>query len=156
MMDQFLEAMVGNYAWRWLALAALLFAAELATGTAYLLWLAAAAAMTAFVVALPGEMGVALQLLLFGIFAIASTVFGRRIFKPSMIVSDQPHLNDPNQRHIGARAVAVADFAGGQGRVALGDTQWGARTLDGTNPQDGTGLLVIAVDGTTLHVRTAD
>jgi inner membrane protein len=155
-MDQFLDAWMTLGAWRWLALAALLFAAELATGTAYLLWLAAAAAMTAFVVALPGEMGVAMQLLLFGIFSIASTVFGRRLFKPNMMQSDQPNLNAPAQRHIGARAIAVADFAGGHGRVSLGDTQWSAQTLDGTSPANGAGLQVLAVDGTTLHVQAAD
>lgn len=155
-MDQFFEAWTGLGAWRWLAIAALLFAAELATGTAYLLWLAAAAAMTAFVVALPGEIGIALQLLLFGIFSIASTVFGRRMFKPSMIQSDQPDLNAPTQRHLGARVVAVSDFAGGEGRVSLGDTQWSAQTLDGTSPADGAGLVVMAVNGTVLHVRAAD
>jgi inner membrane protein len=155
-MDQFIDAWAGFGTWRWLALAALLFAAELATGTAYLLWLSAAAVMTAVVVALPGELGIAAQLLLFSLFSIASTVFGRKIFRPGSIQSDQPSLNEPEQRHIGARAVAVADFAGGQGRVALGDTQWSAQTLDGTSPLTGAGLLVLAVDGTTLHVRAAD
>jgi inner membrane protein len=155
-MDQFIEAWAGFGAWRWLALAALLFAAELATGTAYLLWLSAAAVMTAAVVALPGDVGVAAQLLLFGMFSIASTVFGRKLFKPGSIPSDQPSLNEPEQRHIGARAIAVTNFAGGHGRVALGDTQWSAQTVDGSSPLNGAGLLVLAVDGTMLHVQAAE
>jgi inner membrane protein len=155
-MDQVIDAWTGFGAWRWLALAALLFAAELATGTAYLLWLSAAAVMTALVVALPGELNVAFELLLFGVFAIASTIVGRKFFPPGMIKSDQPDLNAPGQRHIGARAVAVSDFAGGEGRVALGDTQWNAQTSDGSSPRNGAGLLVTSVDGTTLHVRAAD
>ncbi len=155
-MDQLIEAWSGLGAWSWLALAALLFAAELATGTAYLLWLSAAAVLTALVVALPGNFNFAFELLLFSVFSIASTVFGRRIFKPGMIKSDQPDLNAPGQRHVGARAVAVDDFAGGEGRVALGDTQWSAQTLDGTSPKHGAGLLVLSVDGTTLQVRAAD
>ncbi|MEN9873144.1 MAG: hypothetical protein RL186_41 [Pseudomonadota bacterium] len=155
-MEHIIEAWSGFGAWRWLALAALLFAAELATGTAYLLWLAAAAVLTAAVVALPGDINAAGQLLLFGMFSIASTVFGRRVFKPGTFKSDQPSLNDPEQRHVGARAVAVVDFAGGQGRVALGDTQWSAQTLDGTSPPNGSGLLVMAVEGTMLHVQAAD
>ena len=155
-MDQLLEAWSGLGAWRWLALAALLFAAELATGTAYLLWLSAAAVLTAFVVALPGEVNFAVELLLFGVFSIASTVFGRRVFQPGIMKSDQPDLNVPDQRHIGARAVAVADFSGGEGRVSLGDTQWSAHTSDGTSPKNGAVLTVLSVDGTTLNVRAAD
>ena len=155
-MDQLLEAWTGFGAWRWLALAALLFAAELATGTAYLLWLSAAAVLTAAMVALPGEFNFAIELLLFGVFSIASTVFGKRFFKPSLIKTDQPDLNSPGQRHIGARVVAVGDFQGSDGRVSLGDTQWSAHSLDGTSPQNGAGLMVVFVDGTTLHVRAAD
>jgi inner membrane protein len=155
-MDQFIEAWTGFGAWRWLALAALLFAAELATGTAYLLWLSAAAVLTALVVALPGELNIAWELVLFGVFAIASTLFGRRVFKPGTFKSEQPDLNEPEQRHIGARAVAVSDFAGGEGRVSLGDTQWSAQTSDGSSPLVGAGLLVTSVEGTTLRVRAAD
>jgi inner membrane protein len=112
--------------------------------------------MTAAVVALPGDVGVAAQLLLFGMFSIASTVFGRKLFKPGSIPSDQPSLNEPEQRHIGARAIAVTNFAGGHGRVALGDTQWSAQTVDGSSPLNGAGLLVLAVDGTMLHVQAAE
>jgi inner membrane protein len=155
-MDQIIDAWTGFGAWRWLALAALLFAAELATGTAYLLWLSAAAVLTAMVVALASNINIASELVLFGLFSIGSTVVGRRFFKPGAIQSDQPDLNAPEQRHIGARAVAVADFAGGEGRVALGDTQWSAQTSDGSSPRDGAGLVVISVEGTTLHVRAAD
>jgi inner membrane protein len=155
-MDQIIEAWAGLGAWRWLALAAILFAAELMTGTAYLLWLSAAAVLTGLVVALPFETNLGIDLLFFGFFAIASTLFGRHFFKPSRVVSDQPNLNDPIQRHIGTRAVAAADFAGGQGRVALGDTQWSAQTLDGSNPPLGAGLVVTSVEGTLLHVRAAD
>jgi inner membrane protein len=155
-MDHVFETIAGLGAWRWLALAALLFAAEMATGTAYLLWLSAAAVATAIVVALPGETGIALELAAFGAFSIASTLVGRRFFKPGMTASDQPDLNNPEQRHLGARVVAVADFAGGEGRVSLGDTQWQAQTLDGSSPHLGAGLKVVSVAGTTLHVKVAD
>lgn len=155
-MDQILDAWTGLGAWRWLAIAALLFAAELATGTAYLLWLSAAAVLTAGVVALPGNTNFAIELLAFGVFAIASTFFGQRLFKPGMEKSDQPSLNDPELRHIGARAVAVSDFAGGQGRVSLGDTQWSAQTNDGSSPVTGSSVLVTAVQGTILQVRAAE
>jgi inner membrane protein len=155
-MDQVIELWSGFGPFSWLALAAILFAAELATGTAYLLWLSAAAVMTALFVALPIESGIAMELVAFGIFAIASTMIGKRFFKPGQIQSDQPDLNDPSRQHIGARAVAAADFIGGEGRVALGDTQWSAQTLDGSSPVNGSGLTVVSVDGTMLRVTAAD
>lgn len=155
-MDALFDMWTYAGAWRWLALAAILFAAELLTGTAYLLWLSAAAVMTAIVVALPGNINFAVELVVFSGFAIASTIFGRRVFKPDTFVSDQPDLNDPEHRHVGARAVAVSNFIGGEGRVSLGDTQWSALTLDGTNPLNGAGLKIISVDGTVLKVQAAE
>jgi inner membrane protein len=155
-MGQVIEVWTGFGAFSWLALAALLFAIELATGTAYLLWLSAAAVMTAILVALPVETNVAIELVAFGVFSIASTMVGQRFFKPGVIASDQPDLNDPLRQHVGARAVAVSDFAGGQGRVSLGDTQWSAQTLDGSSPASGVGLKVVSIDGTTLHVKATD
>jgi inner membrane protein len=154
-MDQIVEMVSGMGAWRWLALAALLFAAEMLTGSAYLLWLSAAAVATAALVALPGDPGLGEQLFAFGLFSIASTVVGRKFFKPGLIVSDQPNLNEPEQRHIGAPVVAMTDFVGGQGRVALGDTQWSAQTLDGSSPGTGANLKVISVEGTLLYVELA-
>jgi inner membrane protein len=151
-MDQVIATFVELGAWRWLALAAILFAVEMGTGTAYLIWLSAAAAATAALVALPGETTFAVELAAFGVFSIASTVFGRKFFKPPAIVSDKPEINDPLQRHLGARVVAVGDFSGGEGRVSLGDTQWTAQTLDGSSPKNGVGLKVVRVDGTTLQV----
>lgn len=155
-MDALFDMWSDAGAWRWLALAAILFAAELLTGTAYLLWLSAAAVMTAVVVALPGNINFAVELVLFSVFAIASTLFGRRVFKPDTFVSDQPDLNAPEHRHVGARVVAVSDFVGGEGRVSLGDTQWSALTLDGTSPLDGKALKVVSVDGTILNVKSVD
>lgn len=152
-MDSFIDAWTGLGFWRWFAIAALLFAAELTTGTAYLLWLSAAAVMTGIVIALPGEFNFATEILLFAIFAIASTLFGRKFFPPDAIASEQPQLNNPVARHIGAKAQAVGLFVGGEGRVALGDTQWSARTHDGSNPQTGAQLEVVSVDGTMLTVR---
>lgn len=155
-MGQIIEFWTGFGPFSWLALAAILFAAELMTGTAYLLWLSAAAVATALFVALPFDSGIAMDLIVFAIFAVASTFIGQTFFKPGMIKSDQPDLNDPQRQHIGARAIAVGDFAGGEGRVALGDTQWSAQTLDGTSPTSGVGLKVVSIDGTMLHVTASD
>jgi inner membrane protein len=151
-MDQIIATLAGLGAWRWLALAAILFAIEMSTGTAYLLWLSAAAALTAAFVALPGQTSFAVELAMFGAFSIASTLIGQKFFKPVAIESDQPDINNPMQRHLGAHVVAIGNFAGGEGRVSLGDTQWSAQTPDGTNPNDGDGLKVVGVEGTTLRV----
>jgi inner membrane protein len=154
-MDQIVATLLDLGAWRWLALAAVLFTIELATGTAYLLWLSAAAVMTAALSALPGQTGIAFELVLFGAFSIGSTLIGQKFFKPAAIESEQPDINNPMQRHLGAHVIAIGNFAGGQGRVSLGDTQWSAQTLDGSSPTDGVGLKVIRVEGTILHVAAS-
>jgi len=56
---------------------------------------------------------------------------------------------------VGARAVVAADFQGGLGRVKLGDTEWSAVMTDGSNPAEGTGVIVEATEGNRLKVKPA-
>jgi inner membrane protein len=151
-MEALIDAWQGFGAWRWLAIGALLLAAEFATGTAWLLWLAAAAGLTAILVALPIPTSFTTELLAFGAFALGTTAFGRRFFPPNAIKSDQPLLNQPNSRALGASVVVVSDFVGGEGRVKMGDTEWQAVTLDGASPKAGAQLQVLAMDGARLKV----
>ncbi len=62
-------------------------------------------------------------------------------------------LNGPDAGLIGATCRAVT-FAGGQGRVLLGDGAWPARLANGAlpYPAEGTVMLVVGLEGTTLVV----
>ena len=111
-----MEALTSNWAGfgalTWLGIGAALLAAELLTGTAYLLWIATAAALTAALAAIFPEASLPLQLVAFALFALATTVAGRRFFKPDTTPSEDPTLNSPLQRHIGQTSIAVDNFVG--------------------------------------------
>ena len=154
-----MEALTSNWAGlgalTWLGIGAALLAAELLTGTAYLLWIATAAALTAALAAIFPQASLPLQLVAFALFALSTTFAGRRFFKPDTTPSEDPTLNAPLQRHIGQQAIAVDGFVGGIGRVRLGDTEWAAKTQDTAEPSSGSVLVVTGVEGAVLHVTRA-
>ena len=138
--------------WSWLILAACLFVVEMLIGSTYLLWVSAAAFLTAGIVALTPDAGVAVHALSFGGLALALTVVGKRYLK-NPLADSAPLLNDPNARLIGASAIALEDFAGNRGRVKIGDSEWAAEIVDSSEaPAAGTALKVRQVDGATLKV----
>ena len=61
-------------------------------------------------------------------------------------------VNAPGAGLIGRTCRAVG-FEGREGRVALGDGAWAARTADGSTPADGAALEVVGLEGTVLVVR---
>lgn len=141
--------------WSWLALGVALLAAEVMTGTTYLLWLAVAAAAMAAVTALVGDLSIPMQLVIYGGLGLAATIGGRRIFPPdersSITASDE--LNRPDSRMLGQQVEAVRDFSGNSGRVRFGDTEWRAEIVGGAIVSAGAKLEVVAVDGATLRVK---
>ncbi|MFM1977433.1 MAG: hypothetical protein RL145_2279 [Pseudomonadota bacterium] len=155
-MDEFISSWAGLGALTWLGIGAALLAAELLTGTAYLLWIATAAALTAALAFMFPDASLPLQLVAFALFALATTVAGRRFFKPDTTPSEDPTLNSPLQRHIGQQAIAVDGFISGAGRVRLGDTEWAAKTFDAADPDSGSVLVVTGVEGAVLHVTRAN
>ena len=61
-------------------------------------------------------------------------------------------VNTPDAGLIGRTCRAVG-FEGAEGRVALGDGTWAARTADGAAPEVGAALEVVGLEGTVLVVR---
>ena len=61
-------------------------------------------------------------------------------------------VNAPGAGLIGRTCRAVG-FEGGEGRVALGDGTWAARTAEGTVPATGALLEVVGLEGTVLVVQ---
>lgn len=64
-------------------------------------------------------------------------------------------VNAPGAGVVGRTCRAVG-FEGGEGRVALGDGTWAARTADGSAPEAGAVLEVVGLEGTVLVVRGRD
>ena len=137
--------------WVWLAVAAIFLAIEVATGTGWLLWPAAAGLLVGLLtLALP--LGAPLELGLFAVLTIAATYLARRFLKP-VLDAGNPDLNDPSLRLVGRDGEALDGFQNGKGRVFVDGKEWAAIAPEGEPPAAGQKVLVVAVDGAVLTVR---
>lgn len=137
--------------WMWLIAAALLGIAELLMPGVFLIWLAAAAALTGFGALIFG-IPLAFQFALFALLAIAATYAGRRWYANNPVESSDPMLNDRAARLVGQTVVVVGAIENGVGRVRVGDSVWNAR---GPDAAAGTCVRVVGADGTALRVEPA-
>ena len=137
--------------WLWLTAACLLGIAELIVPGVFLIWLAAAAALTGFAALLLG-IPLAFQFALFALLSLASVYAGRRWYARFPVESADPLLNDRAARLIGETLVVVSAIENGRGRVAVGDSVWPAR---GPDADVGARVRVVGADGACLKVEPA-
>jgi membrane protein implicated in regulation of membrane protease activity len=136
----------------WFAIGLGLLVLEIVTGTTYLLWPAAAAALTGlFAFATPAEVPV--QWAVFAVLTVALTLLGHfyvrgRILKPR---GGDDTLNERASALIGQVALAEAPFEAGHGQVKLNDTIW--RAASGEAIVAGEKVQVVSVDGALLRVK---
>lgn len=141
--------------WGWWALAIALVAWELTVPTTYLLWPAIGAVVTGVLVLVLGDPFPGWQVAAFAVFTVAAALVGPRSLRGTFARSDHPALNRRGARATGNTAQVVVPFAGGRGKVRWGDTQWLARTADGSNPAAGSQVEIVESKGTELIVRPA-
>ena len=135
--------------WLWLIAAAILAAAEIVAPGVFLIFLAAAAAMTG-VAALVTGVPFVFQLALFCLFALASVLVGKRWYARNPIASSDPLLNDRTSRMIGETVLVVTAIEGGSGRVKVGDGVWPAK---GPDAEAGSRVRITGADGACLKVE---
>jgi len=128
-MHAVLDLFVTHAFWAWMASAAVLLAIEIGTGTGYLLWPAASAAVIA-VATLVSPPDLPIDALAFALLTIVSTVIGRRYF-PHPFRSDGPDINDRAGRLVGLTGEVVHPFEAGVGRVFVDGTEWAAEMAGG-------------------------
>ena len=148
-METWLALYAQQPGWAWLGVAAVLLGAELATGSGYLLWPSAAAAVTAGLafLGLPG--GLIGQILVFAALTVAAAYAARRWWPATTRLPDDD-LNNSSRRLIGREGEAVA----GGGRVFVDGKEWAAEAEEGGLPPAGARVRVTAVlDGSRLRVR---
>ncbi len=139
--------------WVWLALAALLLAAEVSTGSGWLLWPAATAAVVGIVtVILPLPLGWALGL--FAVLTLIATFASRRIL-PRKELEPVDDINDPQTRLIGRDGETASVFVGGEGRVFVDGKEWAAKLTGASALERGVRVQVVQVDGSVLTVKSA-
>lgn len=142
----------GASAWWWIAFAVALGAAEMATFTYVLLWLALAAlgpGLALFVA--PGLSGMA-QLTIFAGLSMTFLVGGRLWFKRHPPApAEGPALNRRAEQLVGRNARAFAAFENGEGVVLVDDVRWRARLEAGAAEVGADqSLTVVGAEGMTL------
>lgn len=138
--------------WWWLIIATGLAFGEIILPGIFLLWLAIAAAITAFLSWLiPGlNAAVAIQLVIFAIFSVIAIYVGRGVIRRNPSQSSDPQLNNRTARLIGEIATVIESNGHGQGRIIIGDGSWPA---EGQNLTVGSVVKIVSVNGTILQVE---
>lgn len=150
-MSPILELYATNAFWIWAGLAAALLAVEVLSGSGWLLWASASAAVTGAAAAgllLPAPTAV----LVFALLTLVSTLLARR-YLPRSAAARDGDINDNHARLLGQRAAATQAFEGGYGRVAIDGKEWAAELEGGATLTAGAAVEVVNVDGVRLKVR---
>ena len=137
--------------WYWMIVAVLLAAAELLLPGVFLIWVAAAAAITGLI-ALAAEPPIALQFALFAALALFATWGGRRWYEANPVPSSDPLLNDRAARLVGETVELTRAIVNGQGRARVGDSEWNVR---GPDSPVGACMRVIGIEDGALRVLPA-
>ena len=137
--------------WIWAAIAGVILAGEVATGTGWLLWPAACAALVALLTfVLKGNFAV--ELAVFAVLTIASTLLARR-YLPGNASGDGPDINDNVGRLIGHYGMAVSAFEHGRGRVFIDGKEWAAVADEDETPLLDQRVKVLSADSGILKVK---
>ncbi|MEM7498565.1 MAG: NfeD family protein [Pseudomonadota bacterium] len=146
--------------WWWVAFGLALGAAEVATGTTFLLGPAVAAFAVAGLLFVYPELGGTLQMTFFGVAVLASAVIAWMVTRRMTPSGGQRGLNRRGDALAGRMAEVTAPFRAGIGSVSIDGVIWRAR-LDGeraatAQPALGSALRVAGVEGATLIVELPD
>ena len=141
--------------WVWVAVAAAILATEVSTGTGWLLWPAASAAVVALATLVFPTLGPVATLLAFAVLTIASTLLARR-FWPARPADDPDDINDNVGRLVGHHGKAVGAFVGRSGRVFIDGKEWAAELEGEGGLSPGAAVEVTGVSGgSRLRVRAS-
>lgn len=143
---------INNPEYVWLSIAALLALAELFVPGVFLIWVAAAAAVTG-VLSLFIDMTFAGQLTVFGLSTIAAVLGGRRWYLTHNVESESPLLNNRSAQLVGRTVTVVEAISSTSGRVKVADGEWKAK---GPNMEKGTVARVAAVEGGVLRLEALE
>ena len=134
----------------WLVIAAVMLAFEVGTGSGWLLWPTGSAALTGMA-ASAFQLDLQLQLVVFALLTIVTTLAGRRFFPPTSAVGGD--INDTSTRLVGSEGVTAEDFQDGRGRVFVDGKEWAAELENDGVLAAGATVVVTGVGGSRLTVR---
>lgn len=114
------------HAYIWLLMAALLGIGEIIIPGVFLIWIAAAAALTGVLTFAIG-FGPALQFAIFAALCIAAVYLGRKWYLARGATIADPMLNNRSARMVGQTAIVTEDVNEHEGRAKIGDSEWPTR-----------------------------
>jgi membrane protein implicated in regulation of membrane protease activity len=135
--------------WVWAIAGVLLLIAEIVAPGFFLVFVGAAAIATGLFTLL-FDLGIALQLVLFAIYAVLAVMIGKRWYGEPHGGDQRHSINEPAKRVVGKAVTAVSDIDDHGGRVRVGDGEWNAR---GGPAVAGERLTVTGVEGSCLIVE---
>lgn len=136
--------------WHWMTAGVLLCALELIGPTTFLLWPGIAALFTGVITLLIPILGWQLQVALFAILAVGSTVAGRAFFKRNSDEGKQSLLNRRTDSYIGRTVTLVDAIENGVGSTLIDNTRW---RVVGPDTPAATPMKVTGLDGASLMVE---
>lgn len=139
--------------WHWLIFGILLCVVELFLPTTFLLWAGIAALATGLVTFLVPILNWQLQIALFAVLAVATTLAGRLFYRHDRETLDAPVLNRRGDSLVGREFVLAEPIVNGVGSATMDSTRW--RTIGPDTPA-GAHMKVVKIDGASLVVEPSE
>ena len=138
--------------WIWWVIAGVLLILELLAPGVFLIWLAAAAAVTGLA-DLVFDMSWQIELLVFAALSVVSVAAGRIVYRGrNAEPADNQYLNRRQHGYIGRSFTLSEPIANGRGKLTIDDTIW---EVEGPDSLPGSRVRVVSISGMLLIV-TAD
>lgn len=139
--------------WHWLIFGILLCAVEVLAPATFLLWAGVAALATGLVTFLVPILNWQMQIALFAVLAIATTLAGRMFYRHDRETLDAPVLNRRGDSLVGRDFLLQAPIVNGVGSVTMDSTRW---RVIGPDTAAGVRMTVLRIDGASLVVEQSD
>lgn len=133
--------------WHWLVLAAILLIAEVAVGGGFLLWIGISAIIVSITVWIIPNINWGIQLLLFSIAAIATSVIWWAYLRKHPITTDDPKLNRRSEQYVGRVFDLAEPIVNGRGKIRVDGIMW---TVKGHDLPLGSQVKIIRAEGVVL------
>jgi membrane protein implicated in regulation of membrane protease activity len=139
--------------WHWWAIGIVLIAIETFVVSTFLLWPGISALVMGFIILAAPDMDWRIQLILFALMAVITSVGWQVWLRKHPSKSDHPNLNVRGASFIGRRVTLAEPLANGRGRVEIGDGWWIVSSVSGDTIAAGVDVEVVDTDGATLTVK---
>ena len=151
-MDMIADLYANHPFWIWMAFGAVLLAIEAASGSGWLLWAAASAAVTGLI-SLTGLTTLPIELSIFGALTLVTTLMSRKFIHK--VQGEGVDINDQTRRLIGKTGLSVGAFVAGHGRAFIDGAEWIVDLEGASDLAPGAKVVVTGVSGSRLTVKPA-